>query len=298
MMIMCGRMAGKWAFARWVSIAALSAVLPACGGGGGGDGGEGSLGGSGGNGATASSGTATSLSCDGYPNSQQTYTQACLIVQEYAQVTPDISVSTNTGMLIAHGRESLDAYVVYARIIAQAADVGSATALAKSVVITAANGTVSASPGQVASPQALQIDLEIFTAPSTSLTLTTVTGNVTADTYNSTFQLNSQVGNASLQNVQGQVTVAVGTGSIEATLTGTGWTGAGMTASTQSGNISVTRPAGYQAAFTAQANLGIASIDSQQALSNGQNPAVVTAGSGAPIVLKSVAGNVAVGANQ
>jgi hypothetical protein len=93
--------------------------------------------------------------------------------------------------------------------------------------------------------------------------------------------------------------VNVGTGAIQVTLTGSGWSGAGLTASTQLGNISLSRPAAYQAAFTAQTDLGMASIDANQAstVTPGQ-PAVVTAGSGAPIVLKSMNGNVSVVATQ
>jgi hypothetical protein len=294
--------AGRWAFARLACIGALCsvllAVLPACGGGGDPS--------SPGGGSTPPPGTTTGLSCDGYPRpsvvsvngAQQTYTQVCLIVQEYAQVTPNLSASTNAGSLIAHGRQMLDTYVVYSRIVAQAADEGTATALAKSVVITTANSTVSASPDRVDSPQSLQIDFEIFTAPSTNLTLTTGAGDLTADDYNATLQFTSQAGNASLQNVQGQVTVDIGAGAIDAKLAGSGWTGTGMTASTQTGNISVSRSAAYQAAFTAQTGLGTASIDGKQATTTGPAPAVVTAGSGAPIMLKSMVGNVTVVATQ
>jgi hypothetical protein len=197
-------------------------------------------------------------------------------------------------MIAAHGRDALDAFVVYARVIAQAADEGSADALAKSVVITAANSTVSATPTQFASPQALQIDFEVFTATGTNLTATSAAGNLTVDNYNATLQLTPQLGNASLQNVQGQITVTVNSGSIDARLSGSGWVGTGMAATTRSGNISVARPAGYQAAFSAEADLGTVSIDAQQALSNGSSPAVVTAGSGPPVKLRSVLGNVTV----
>jgi hypothetical protein len=284
--------AGRWALGRWVWVAVLCSVLTACGGGGGG--------------GNNPPGPATTLSCDGYPQSvvltingaQQTYTQVCLILQEYAQVTPGVSVSTDTGSLTGHGRQMLDSYVVYSRIVAQAADVGSATALAKSVVITTANSTVSASPDQAAYPESLQIDFEIFTAPSTNLTLTTKTGTLAVDSYNAVLQLSSQTGSASLDDVQDQVTVNVTTGSIEATLAGTGWTGVGMTATTQTGSITVSRPTGYQAAFTAQTDLGTASIDGQQASTTGPTPAVVTAGSGSPIVLKSMNGGVTVVASQ
>jgi hypothetical protein len=290
--------ADRWAFARLVCIGALCSALPACGGGGNAS--------SPGGGTTVPPGTTTGLSCDGYPRpsvvsvngAPQTYTQVCLIVQEYAQVTPNVSASTNAGGLTAHGRQMLDAYAVYSRIVAQAADEGAATALAKSVVITTANSTISASPDRVDSPQSLQIDFEIFTAPSTNLTLTTGAGDLAADDYNAILHFSSQAGNASLQSVQGQVSVDIGSGSIDATLAGSGWTGTGMTASTQSGNISVSRSATYQAAFTAQTALGTASIDSNQATTTGQGPAVVTAGSGAPIMLKSMVGNVAVVATQ
>ena len=87
----------------------------------------------------------------------------------------------------------------------------------------------------------------------------------------------------------------VGTGDIDATLSGSGWAGAGMNATTQVGNITVSRPAAYQVAFTAKSDLGDASIDGQQAVSGpGQAPAVVTAGSGTPIMLESKVGDVSV----
>ncbi|MFL6603589.1 MAG: DUF4097 family beta strand repeat-containing protein [Steroidobacteraceae bacterium] len=235
------------------------------------------------------------MSVNGTP---QTYTQVCLIIQEYAQLTPSLSASTDAGVLIAHGRPNLDAYMVYARIVAQAADQGAANALAKSVVITSANGTISASPERVDSPQALQIGFEIFSAPTTNLTLTASAGDVAVDQYNATLRVTATAGNASLQNVQGDVTIDIGAGSLEAKLSGSGWSGAGMSASTQTGSISVSRPTAYQAAFTAQSSSGTASIDNKQATATGQEPAVVTAGSGPPITLKSKVGNVSVLATQ
>lgn len=187
----------------------------------------------GGGSSSTSPGTPSSLSCDGYPRpitvsvngTQQTYTQVCVIVQKSAPVTSSVSASTSAGSLTAHGRQMLDTYVVYSRIIAQAADQAAATTLANSVVITTADSTISASPDHVDSPQALQIDFEVFTAPSTNLTLTAGAGQVAADNYNAILHLTSQAGNASLQNLQGQVSAELGVGSIDAKLTGSGWTG-------------------------------------------------------------------------
>jgi hypothetical protein len=229
---------------------------------------------------------------------QQTYTQACVIVQEFAQLTSSVSASTVVGTVMAHGRSMLDAYVVYARIIAQAVDIGTAAALAKSVTIIVTNdGLISASPDHVDAPQALQIDFELLTAPSTNLTLTTDTGELDVDAYDATLHLSAKIGNASLRNLQGQVDIDVGTGTIDTQLSGSGWTGPGLTASTQRGNVTVSRPAAYQAAFTARSDLGTASIDGKSATA-GQQPAVVTAGSGAPIVIESKVGNVEVVATQ
>ena len=316
---------GRSATARSIYVAALCSTLLACGGGG----------------SDGSSSdpppppppppTTTSLSCDGYPKTVSGTTQVCLILQEYAQVTPGVSASTNVGNLTGHGFDILNAFVVYARIIAGAADQGSATALAQSVVVNTANSMISATPDQADLPQTLQIDFEIFTATNTNLTLTSGSGNISVDNYNSilnltpnsgnvsvttvqgqatvkvgsgnaslttvqgTANVNVGSGNASLTTVQGQATVNVGSGDIDATLSGSGWTGAGMNATTQVGNITVSRPAAYQAAFTAKSDLGDASIDGQQAQAvSGQPPAVVTAGSGAPIMLESKVGDVSV----
>ena len=306
---------GRSATARLIYVAALCSVLLACGGGGSGGSSSGSSGSSSDPPPPPPPPTKTSLSCDGYPTTVSGTTQVCLILQEYAPVTPGVSVSTNVGNLTGHGFDILNAYVVYARIIAGAADQGSATALAQSVVVNTANSMISATPDQVDSPQSLQIDFEIFTATNTNLTLTSGTGNISVDNYNSILNLTSNTGNASLTTVQGQatvnvstgnaslttvqgqVTVNVGKGNIDATLSGSGWTGAGMNATTQVGNITVSRPAAYQAAFTAKSDLGNASIDGQQAQS-GQAPAVVTAGSGAPIMLETKQGNVSVTAAQ
>ena len=277
---------GRSATARLIYVAGLCSMLLACGGGG-----------SSSDPPPPPSGSTppTSLSCDGYPQTVSGMTQVCRILQEYAQVTSGVSASTNVGNLTGHGFDILNAFVVYARIIAGAADQGSATALAQSVVVNTANSMISATPDQVDSPQNLQIDFEIFTATNTNLTLTSGTGNISVDNYNAILNLTSNTGNASLTTVQGQATVNVGKGNIDATLSGSGWTGAGMNATTQLGNITVSRPAAYQAAFTAKSDLGDASIDGQQAQAvSGQPPAVVTAGSGAPIMLESKVGDVSV----
>jgi len=228
----------------------------------------------------------------------ETYTQVCLIVQKTAPLTPGISALTVVGNMTGHGRDTLSAYVVYARVVAQAANEGSATALAQSVVVSTANGSISASPDKVAEPRLLEIDFEIFTAPATNLTLTDSVGNLSVDNYDATLQLTTQTGNASLQTVQGQTTVRTNVGNIAATLSGSAWTGAGMTATTQVGDISVSHPASYQAAFTATTDVGRVSVDGQQASSSGSSPVTIKAGSGAPIVLESSVGDVSVTATQ
>ena len=275
--------------------AALCFVLSACGGGGTGP-------------RSGFGGSAGSLSCQGYPKTVQVsvggtpenYTQVCLIVQKTAPVTPSVSVSTVIGDMIGHGRDTLSAFAVNVRVVAQAANEGSATTLAQSVVISTANGNISASPAEVAYPQQLQIDFEIFTAPTTNLTLTDSVGDLAIDNYDATLQLTTQVGDVSLQTVQGQgqATVRTSTGDIAATLSGSAWTGAGMTATTQVGDISVSTPASYQAAFTATTDVGQVSVDGQQATSTKSSPATVTAGSGAPIVLETKTGDISVSATQ
>lgn len=295
MAISAGLEDGLRAFVLRAFIAEVCLALSACGGGGG-------------EAPPPPPVRQTTLSCDGYPkpvvvsvdDMQQTFTQVCIILMENAALTPSISASTIVGDVIAHGTDMLSSYYVYARVVAQAADQATATALANGVIVTTANSTVSASPDQVQSPQSLAIDFEIFTAPDTNLTLTSgAAGSVAVDNYKSALQLTTSVGSATLKNVQGQVKVDVGTGAIDVTLTGSGWNGMGMTASTQLGNVSLSRPAAYQGAFTAQTDLGMASIDGNQmsTVTPGE-PAVVTVGSGAPIVLKSENGNVSVVAMQ
>ena len=263
----------------------------------------------------------TTLSCAGFPQTVGTSTQVCVILQESAQVTPGLTVTTVAGNLTGHGRDNLQSFVVYARIIAQDANQGAATALANSVVINTANGNVSAMPDQATSPQSLSIDFEVFTAQTTNLTLTDTTGNLAVDNYNAILNLTTATGSAVLSAVQGQETVNANNGNIDVifsgpsqgqetfntnngnidvTLIGTSFTGAGMTAKTQTGNVTASRPAGFQAAFTAETtNTGIASIDGQtQTAPVPNSPAVVTSGTGAPILLQTNTGNVTVTAAQ
>jgi hypothetical protein len=242
----------------------------------------------------------TTLSCAGFPQTVGTYTQVCVLLQEFAQVTPSLAVTTLTGNLTGHGQDNLQSFVVYARIIAQDVNQGAATALASSVVINTANGNVSATPDQATFPQSLTIDFEVFTAQTTNLTLTDTTGNLAVDTYNAILNLTTATGNAVLSAVQGQETVNATTGNIDVTFTGTSFTGAGMTAKTQTGKVTASRPVGFQAAFTAEVtNAGIASIDGQtQTAPVPNSPAVVTSGTGAPILLQTNSGNVTVTTSQ
>jgi hypothetical protein len=230
---------------------------------------------------------------------QQTYTKVCLIVAETAAVTANLSASTKAGNVLAHGTDTSGAYSVYARVIVQASDQGAATALANSVVITAANGTVTVTPDHLDSPNSLQVDFELFTMPGTALTLNTDAGNLTVDNYNSTLHLTTSAGDASLDTVQGDVSVSSAAGSIGVKLMGAAWTGTGMTATTRAGNVSLMRPAGYAATFTAESDLGTASIDDRSASTVTQGaPATVTAGSGAPVMLKTMVGDVSVGQSK
>ena len=316
----------------------------------------------------------TSLSCAGYPNTlqntTQNYTRVCLILPvESAQVTPGVNVTSESGGdITAHGTGPSDLFFVYARVIAQAADQGTATSLAQSVVVTITpDGKISSSADHenLPNPETLSVDFEIFTLGSTNVTSNSAGGNLAADHYNATLNLttaggdiklatvqgnvtaNSSGGNINLDTVQGTVmaksdggtiqfgtvsgnvtanssggdinldtvngdvtattdggsmqldtvngniTATTGGGSIGITLTGTGWTGQGLSATTQGGSILLTRPASYQAAFTAQTTSGTASIDGKSE-TGPPDPAKVTAGSGAPITLESDSGNVAV----
>jgi DUF4097 and DUF4098 domain-containing protein YvlB len=252
------------------------------------------------------------------------------MTQQNIAITSNLSVTTLAGNLLGHGRDGLSAFTLYTRILAQAADETTANTLAKSVVVSTANGSISETSAPVPSPETLSVDFEVFTAPTTNLTLNSNAGDMSADNYNATLQLTPKAGNVSLQTVQGQttvyasagkvslqsvqglttvtdlagnvslqtvqgqVTVNDSAGSIDVTLSGSGWTGAGMKATTNSGRITLSRPAGYQAAITAKSDVGNATIDSQTATSTAMTPAVVTAGTGAPIALESLAGNVAV----
>lgn len=261
----------------------------------------------------------TTLSCAGYPQSAGNSVQVCIILQEFAQVTPSLTVTTLAGNLTGHGQDNLQSFVVYARIVAQDANQGAAMALAQSVVINTANGNVSATPNQasLSQPQGLQIDFEVFTAPTTNLTLTDNAGNLAVDNYNAILSLTTDSGNADLSAVQGQETVNVvdgnidvtfsgpsqgqdtfntNDGNIDVTFTGTSFTGTGMTAKIQTaGNVTASRPVGFQAAFTAEVtNAGIASIDGQKQTAPPSSPAVVTSGTGAPIMLQTNNGNVSV----
>ena len=71
-----------------------------------------------------------------------------------------------------------------------------------------------------------------------------------------------------------------------------------MKATSDVGNVTVTRPAGYQAAFTSTADVGNATIDSQVVRPTEGTPAVVTSGTVAPIALASKVGNVTVTTSQ
>jgi hypothetical protein len=314
---------GRTAYARSLFLVALCCfLLSACSGSGGtgssAGSGSGSGGGSGGGGGTGST-PPTALSCAGYPQTEQNSARVCVILQESAQVTPSLTVTTLAGNLTGHGQDNLQSFIVYARIVAQDVNEKAATALANSVVINTANGNVSATPDQAPSPQqSLQIDFEVFTAQTTNLTLTGNAGNLAVDNYNATLNLTTAIGNADLSAVQGQETVNVNSGNIDVTfsgpsqgqetfntnnghidvtLIGTSFTGAGITAKVaNAGDVTASRPVGFQAAFTAEVTkAGVASIDGKQQTAPLPNsPAVVTSGTGAPILLQTNKGNASV----
>src|SRR5579863_9052603 len=82
------------------AVAVLCFTLSACGGGGGGhnplpgSGGSGSgtgSGGSGGSGGGNGSGPASTLSCDGYPQTLGNFVQVCLMTQQNVAITPNLS---------------------------------------------------------------------------------------------------------------------------------------------------------------------------------------------------------------
>jgi len=293
---------GRTAYARLLFLVALCCfLLSACSGSGGtgssAGSSSGSGGGSGGGGGTGST-PPTALSCVGYPQTEQNSARVCVILQESAQVTPSLTVTTLAGNLTGHGQDNLQSFVVYARIVARDVNERAATTLANSVVINTANGNVSATPDHTtSSTQSLQIDFEVFTAQTTSLTLTATDGNLAVDNYNAIVNLMTDAGTADLSAVQGQETVNVNNGNIDVTLTGTSFTGAGITAKVaNAGNVTASRPVGFQAAFTAEVtNAGVASIDGQQQTAPLPNsPAVVTSGTGAPILLQTNKGNATV----
>ncbi|MHB8813899.1 MAG: hypothetical protein ACYDAE_11590 [Steroidobacteraceae bacterium] len=131
------------------------------------------------------------------------------------------------------------------------------------------------------------------------MTLTATDGNLAVDNYNAILNLTADAGNADLSAVQGQETVNVNDGNIDVTLMGTSFTGAGITAKVaHAGNVTASRPVGFRAAFTAETNIGIAAIDGQKQTAPPNSPAVVTSGTGPPILLETNTGNVTVTVSQ
>src|ERR1051325_3045262 len=167
-----------------VLCAAVASCLMLSGCGGGGDSPLPTPGPGGGSGSSAST-----LSCDGYPRTLGTLTEVCLLTQQNVAITPNLSVTTTAGNLAGHGRDGLSAFTLYTRIVAGAADENTATALAKSVAVSTADGSISETSAPVTSPETLSVDFEVFTAPTTNLTLNSNAGNMSVDNYNAALQL-------------------------------------------------------------------------------------------------------------
>ena len=246
----------------------------------------------------------TSLSCVGFPKNVTvfvndgvfTFVQVCKIVSLTAPLTPSLSVMSNAGNVTAHGGQTEEQIPVYARIVAQDATVAAATALTNSVNITTENGVVSSQNIAVNYPPSLEIDYEVFTPSTTDVSLSTTAGNVSADSYISTINASSKAGDVSLQTVDGDVNAKATAGNITIGLGGAGWTGAGLTATTVTGNILLSRPLGYQSLITATTQVGEVEVDGK-IKGSFPAPATITTGSGRPIKLTADEGNITVRTN-
>lgn len=100
------------------------------------------------------------------------------------------------------------------------------------------------------------VEYEIFVPRQTALRLTTRVGEILVADVAGNISVETSVGALHLSGLAGDVEAKTGVGAIDITLTGTGWTGKGLSATTNTGAIRITAAPGYSARFDLRTDLG------------------------------------------
>jgi hypothetical protein len=100
------------------------------------------------------------------------------------------------------------------------------------------------------------VSYEISVPRAYGLHLETRVGAIAVSGVSGVLSAETAVGAIKLSGLGGDVTAKTSVGAIDVTLDGNGWEGKGLSASTDTGEVRITAPAGYAAHFDLRTNLG------------------------------------------
>ena len=137
---------------------------------------------------------------------------------------------------------------VIALVQSQAEDESDASAIAKSVQISTANGGISASgPTRNSRRESWSVSYEIYAPRQIDLALSANNGGISVANVEGRMELETSNGGLSLNDVAGDVRGRTVNGGINAELTGDRWRGTGLDLKTSNGGVTIYLPSNYSA---------------------------------------------------
>lgn len=151
------------------------------------------------------------------------------------------------GGISIHGWDRAEIKVV-AMVQSRAENEAEASAIAKSISISTANGGIAANgPARSGRRDSWSVSYEIYAPRVIDLALTANNGGISVDNVEGRMELETSNGGLSLSDVGGDVRGRTVNGGINAELTGDRWRGSGLDLKTSNGGVTVTLPANYSA---------------------------------------------------
>ena len=151
------------------------------------------------------------------------------------------------GGIAIHGWDRAEIKVI-ALVQSQAENESDASAIAKGVQISTANGGIAASgPTRNSRRESWSVSYEIYAPRQIDLALTANNGGISVESVDGRMELETSNGGLSLNDVAGDVRGRTVNGGINAELTGDRWRGTGLDLKTSNGGVTIYLPTNYSA---------------------------------------------------
>ena len=187
--------------------------------------------------------------------------------ERYCEVRPvtiaapsTLDVETSNGSVAVTGSSRSDV-LIEARVETRGDTMDDAKALAKDVHILTDGGRVRADGPTTSNHRGWSVSFRIQAPSRQNTTISSSNGAVSLTTLTGTLRGDTSNGSVHATDLGGDVRLTTSNGSVQIALSGSGWSGAGLEATTSNGSLRIDMPRDYSAHLTARTGNGSLTID-------------------------------------